>query len=123
VKGSLMKDFTPLAWLLIISVCGVGLVGVIFIFKRQKAFPLLIIAEGIILLLWCIVFIVFISVSAITPLIFGIAGAALILLGRLIKKQQKKAAEHQVAFHESKNTHYSSSHPKSHYHKHRKRGH
>lgn len=123
VRGSLMKDFAPLAWLLIITAGGTGLIATILTFNRRKKYTAFILAEGIILLLWCIVLIAYISNSIVMIFVFGLVGAALILLSSLIKRQQKDIAEHRVAFSESKDTHHSSVHPKSHYHKHRKRGH
>ena len=123
VRGSLMKDFKPFAWLLIITAGLTGIIAAVFTYTHRKNFPALIIAEGIILLLWCIIFIVYVTNSILMIIVLGFIGAALILLGRLISKQQKNTAEHHVTTNDNKHTQHSHSGQKSHYHKHRKRGH
>ncbi len=121
LKGTGFVDYSTPAWLLIVTIGILGLIASIFTIVQAKKYFMLILIEGMIVLIWIILLIIT-QEFRFVYLVFGLFALALLLLGNLLAKNQNAILHnhsHQ-AEHQSQNN---GTHKKSHYHKHRKRGH
>ena len=119
LKGSPFADYSLPGWIILIAIGVFSAVAAVVSFRHDKIYPYLIMAVGGIMLLFVVGEIYIIQQFQLLQLMFGLIAVALLLLGNLIRKNLKIVPEH------SDHSSSSAKHPqkKSHYHKHRKRGH
>lgn len=120
LKGTPFQDYSTPAWLLILFVGVLSLITAGLTARQSKGYTSFVILEGVVVLVFILTQIILIDGLHFTEIIFGLFGFALILLGRLLYKNQTALAHHnpQQQIHHS----LANAHKKSHYHKHRKRG-
>jgi hypothetical protein len=120
LKGSPFTDYSTAGWILLIVLGAFSIVAAVISFLHHKLYPYFIMAEGALLLLFIIAEIYLIQQLQVLQIVFGLMAIALLLLGNLIRKNTP-LSHHHVADSSAS----SGNHPKkkSHYHKHRKRGH
>ena len=119
LKGSPFANYSLPGWIILIAIGVFSTVAAFVSFRHDKIYPYLIMAVGSIMLLFVVGEIYIIQQFQLLQLMFGLIAVALLLLGNLIRKNLKMVADH------SDHNPSSAKHPqkKSHYHKHRKRGH
>jgi hypothetical protein len=115
------KDFSPHGWILIVIFGLGGIISAVVTRQRNRAYPFFIMAEGVLLLLWLITGFILFQQIQFFQVIFGLLAIALLLLGNLIRKDLQNKEYQHPSYAETgvgENVH-----KKSHYHKHRRRGH
>ena len=119
LKGSPFTDYAAAGWILLIVIGLFSIVAAVVSFLHHKLYPYFIIAAGALLLLFIVAEIYLIQQLQIMQTVFGLMAIALLLLGNLIRKSTAITHSH------TSDPGSSGTHPKkkSHYHKHRKRGH
>ena len=118
LKGSFIKDYSLPGWILVIMIGAFSLVAAVVSFLHKKSYPYFIMLAGAFLFFYIIAEIYFIQQFQFLQIIFSLFALALVLLGNLIRKNLKLVPDHS-----EQNTSVKHPHKKSHYHKHRKRGH
>jgi len=112
--GTPFKDFT---WpgLLLIIIIGVGcVIAASVTMLRNKKYPVFIITEGVLILLWVLADAYVFKQITVLQTIFGLFGIALILFGNLIRKYLRNEVHHPI---NSDLTATEQSHHRSHKHK------
>lgn len=117
LKGSLFTDYRLIGWILIIVVGLFSAVSAVVTFFHYRLYPYFVFIQGTILLLFVILEYYTLSYQ-LSEIVFGLSAVALLLLGNLMRKNLKNMV-HPVEQNSSSKPHQK----KSHYHKHRKRGH
>lgn len=117
LKGSLFTDYRLIGWILIIVVGLFSAVSAVVALRHYKLYPYFVFIQGIILLLFVILEYYTLSYQ-LSEIVFGLSAVALLLLGNLMRKNLKNMV-HPAEQNSSSKPHQK----KSHYHKHRKRGH
>lgn len=117
LKGSLFTDYRLIGWILIIVVGLFSAVSAIVTFLHHKSYPYFILAQGAVLLLFVILEYYMLSYQ-LSEIVFGFCAVALLLLGNLMRKNLKNIVHPDEQYSVERHPH-----KKSHYHKHRKRGH
>jgi nicotinamide riboside transporter PnuC len=116
LKGSPFNDYSIPGWILFITVGCVSVAAIIMSMRHVKHYPLWIMSEGAILIIWILLQINFIRELNFLQLLFGLFGVTLLLLGNLIRKYIKQPT---ALHHEKIKSPYPNK--KSHHHKHRKK--
>ncbi|MDE3145257.1 MAG: hypothetical protein KGL19_13960 [Bacteroidota bacterium] len=117
LKGSFFTDYNLIGWILIIAVGIFSTVSAVVILLHHKLYPYFILIQGLLLALFVVLEYYTISYQ-LSEVVFGFMAIALLLLGNLLRKNLKVIVNPTEQSSAEKHPH-----KKSHYHKHRKRGH
>ncbi len=117
LKGSFFADYSLMGWILIVAVGIFSIVSAIVTFLHHKLYPYFILIQGLLLTLFVVLEYYTISYQ-LSEVVFGFMAIALLLLGNLLRRNLKVIAHPTEQSSSEKHPH-----KKSHYHKHRKRGH
>lgn len=117
LDGTPFKDFS-LPGLLLIIIIGLGcVIAATATLLRNKRYPVFIIIEGALLLIWVLADAFVFKQITVLQTIFGLDAVALILFGNLIRKYLLKEVHHPLSANVPAAEH---SHHRSHAHKHKK---